>query len=189
MRNTFGRIGAVTVSIALLGACTSEVGAPSAPSAPSSTERPAGQSESALSIANGDLDVPPIGGRIPPPPPPPPPPTCPAVHPQCSAEPLGWTGPLTDDASAYGCGPFYHYMTGNSQGLLGGIVALCPNTRSVRAHYGFLVECRQCLPAAPAGTVYVYLETFVGPGCQYGCDRDIHGPGGNASGFAADTTN
>ena len=181
MGNIFGRVGAVTISIALLGACTGEVGAPS------STEGLGAQSESALSAVKVGGDVPPIVEKFPPPPPPPPP-TCPAVHPQCSAQPLGWTGPLTDDASAYGCGQFYHYLTGTSQGVLGGVVALCPNTRSVRAHFGFLVECRDCLPAAPAGTVYVYLEEFVGPGCQYGCDREIHGWGGNASGFAADTT-
>jgi hypothetical protein len=154
MGNTFARVGAVTASMALLGACASQVGPEER------TEGESAQSEGALGVIN--IDIPPIE-RLPPPPPP----VCPPRHPMCSATPWAF---VDDVAVKYGCGPFYYYLSGYSQGVIGGIVALCPDTRAVRAHYGLLVACQECLPEAPKGSMYIFLREFIGPGCSHGCE-------------------
>jgi hypothetical protein len=153
------------MSLCSLGACANEV------SPPGSVEGTVESAESALPIGTKD-PTPPIE-KLPRPPRPPRPPVCPSPAPQCSAEALGWE-PADQTFRALGCGDPLHYFNGHNQGILGGIVTLCPDTPAVRAQYGFAVDttCDACLHACP-GYFYAFLEEFIGPGCTHGCGYGV----------------
>jgi hypothetical protein len=161
MLNRHASIIVAGTFIALLGACTSEI----------VSSAPAGE---AVASAQQPLPVgtyeppPPIDKQ--PPPRPPRPPRCPSPPLHCSAEPLTWE-PTDQTFRRLGCGDPLHYFNGRSEGILGGIVTLCPDTPAVRAQFGLPVDirCDACLPAS-SGHIYVYLEAFIGPGCSHGCE-------------------
>jgi hypothetical protein len=79
-------------------------------------------------------------------------------------------GAHTNELRALGCGAPVYYLNGRASGVLGGHVALCPDTAAVRARFSPVgYDCDACLGQAPAGAVYVYTLMFVGPNCQSGC--------------------
>jgi len=99
----------------------------------------------------------------------------PVYEAKCSAQPFPYDGPLKDQAKKLGCGPLVRYMTGNGNGVLGGIGAYCPDSPALHdpkaRHIGFPPGyCDGCL-RVPPGQYFVFFETFVGPNCPSGCPR------------------
>ena len=140
-----------------------------------------GEAHGQTSEALARVGAGPIATVVRPPPPPPPPPElafpppnaiyCPTVEPRCS---VANDGTRTPQLVALGCSDELHWFTGNSSGLLGGIVTLCPDTDAVRTQLSSLGSpvvntCSACLPQAPPGEIYILLEAFVGPNCESGC--------------------
>jgi hypothetical protein len=74
----------------------------------------------------------------------------------------------------FGCGPFFHYGTGNGNGILGGNGTYCKDTPALRATHpmgygpGY---CDGCLKVPP-GEIFVLWTTAIGPNCPNGCPMD-----------------
>jgi hypothetical protein len=159
MGNAIVRLGAVAVSLAVLGACAAQVEPEDRSDAP-------GESEAALGATTNwttGIEEPPKPSN-----------TCRATGGTCDAD---FLGSANKEARLSGCGASYQYFyhaPGTHNDFDGGIVALCPDTPRLRARYGAPIDCRDCLPAGPRGTVYFYtLKYQAGPGCSHGCGYGV----------------
>ena len=153
------------------------------------TERPAG--DPVIAPPRGDGPRGPAEPRPFPPrprPPAPPEPTtnyCPLVHPECLISPAAFDPRIRFEADlqAAGCRTPVHYATNNPRDYPFIKATLCWDTQRVRdlvqaqGGGGFSspvfsrVACDRCLPAPPAGAMYVFYRRFdvLGPLCPSNC--------------------